>query len=345
MTACIRYLSAALPRINFIGVALLLILIAAFPAFAQKDNKAPAAFRDKLYDVQFVSDKEVFCLGYPGLILHSTDAGVTWEKIKIQTDEPFFAMDFIDPKTGWIVGRSGLIYNTTDGGKSWNKQETGLKEALFDVDFLDPLTGYVVGNFGTLLKTTDGGKTWVSSLLEIMASAAINSITMFDEQNGFIVGEYPLWETELSEEITEEHISNMFRTTNGGQTWVRIPTTVQKTLYCIVFQNDKVGYAAGNKGSLIMTQDGGETWTVQKTPYENVLMNFEISGDNIFITGTEGVLLKINESTVTQMDTKIFSWLCGISFGDENHGVLVGARGAILYTTDGGKSWIKQPIK
>jgi photosystem II stability/assembly factor-like uncharacterized protein len=60
---------------------------------------------------------------------------------------------------------------------------------------------------------------------------------------GFIIG---LW-------------GNLFRTSDGGDTWVKIPTNTDVNLYDIFFVNDKVGNCGGDP-HLLKSTDSGKTW-------------------------------------------------------------------------------------
>ena len=338
--------SAVRPRSAFfcaLAVALLVVALHPFVTFA--DKKAPAAYHDKLFDVFFLTDKEVFVVGYPGLILHSTDAGVTWESRTIVESEPLYAIDFPDDKHGWVVGRLGLIYKTSDRGKTWTRQKTGVDKHLFDVDFADAQHGIVVGHFGTILTTEDGGDTWVHHEFQLMNSATINGLQMTGPKTAVFVGEYPIWETELTDDVTVEQISAMWRTEDGGNTWSRMGGSPTKTLFDVYFIDEKTGYTVGVGGTLSMTEDGGETWKSLDTPHDNVLLKITRAEDAVYIAGTEGTALRVQGDKVTPLDTKIYTWLCGIGFGDKNHGVVVGGRGTLMYTADGGKTWTKHPIK
>ena len=342
----LRHANAVIPRLLIFVCVFTLFLTASFLAEAKQDGsqKTPSAFREKLFDVTFKSPTEAFVVGYPGVLLRTKDAGATWTRIKVPTDEPLFDIDFVDDKFGWIVGRNGLVLSTKDGGMTWAKQTTTVEQPLFAVHFFDQSKGIAVGHFGTIATTEDGGNTWKSEEFPLMRSAGIHNVFFFNADTGFFVGEYPYWETELSEDVTEDDISNMFKTTDGGKTWERVATNVPKTLYDILFINDNLGYAVGKKGTLIISHDGGETWKKLETPYDNLFTTLTHQGDRVFATGTEGVILEINGESVKMLNSKVFTWLSGIEFGDENHGIAVGARGAILYTADGGKTWKKQPI-
>jgi photosystem II stability/assembly factor-like uncharacterized protein len=55
------------------------------------------------------------------LLLHTTDGGRHWTRVKVDSDEPFFSyVRFTDEKHGWLAGRDSL-YRTEDGGKTWTR--------------------------------------------------------------------------------------------------------------------------------------------------------------------------------------------------------------------------------
>jgi photosystem II stability/assembly factor-like uncharacterized protein len=56
-----------------------------------------------------------------------------------------------------------------------------------------------------------------------------------------------------------------------GNSWVvRHQAPGGATLLNISFANENVGHAAGTKGRLLSTVDGGKTWGVQKAAYDDV---------------------------------------------------------------------------
>jgi photosystem II stability/assembly factor-like uncharacterized protein len=64
--------------------------------------------------------------GSPGTrILHSRDAGQTWEVLPTGQNLPIRAMSFVDDQLGWAVGELGTILATADGGRTWKRQRSG----------------------------------------------------------------------------------------------------------------------------------------------------------------------------------------------------------------------------
>ena len=64
--------------------------------------------------------------GDPGTrILHSPDAGRTWEFFDTKHTAPIRGLSFVDEKNGWAVGDFGTILQTKDGGTTWHRQKSG----------------------------------------------------------------------------------------------------------------------------------------------------------------------------------------------------------------------------
>lgn len=312
---------------------------------AAAEQNAPAvAFRDKIYDVMFIGESEAWAVGYPGLLLHSLDGGVSWQRQNGLTDQALFALDFIGDK-GWVVGRGGTLLTTVDGGKTWKKQEPLCSQPLFDVDFVDENHGWAVGNFGSLAITVDGGKTWDVREFEPMVNAAINAVYFISPTEGWLAGDYPLWDAALDEEVTAETISNLFHTTDGGQTWQLVKTDVSYALYDVLFTDNQTGWIVGSKGNLLKTTDGGETWTPLASQTKSHLFSLYQAGDTMWIAGADGVLLQVKNGQVSRVKSGAFTWLSAVAFSGEQRGIVVGGRGTILSTNDAGQSWQTYPIK
>lgn len=115
---------------------------------------------------------EGWSVGEEGVILHTIDAGKTWERQPTATRATLEAVVFTSPYEGWVVGHddrlpedaSGVVLFSKDGGISWKRILAGEVPALFSVQFAGN-RGWLLGkaNYrfpGGMLETKDGGLTW-----------------------------------------------------------------------------------------------------------------------------------------------------------------------------------------
>ena len=328
-----------------IGIVAAFFLLVANLAAQEKAPTQTVELRDKIYDVKFVSDREAWAIGYPGLLLHTTDAGETWERMTGITDQALFALDFVGGTHGWIVGRGGSLLTTTDGGKTWQAKTPICTEPLFDVDFVDQTHGVAVGYFGQIWTTIDGGQSWTKHVIELMNNASLNAVCMISPTEAWIAGEAPLFELQYNDKLTSAQITNLYHTTDGGQTWQIARSGTNYTLYDIYFRDAQRGWAAGARGALIATEDGGKTWRNIPTGVNGLLLKIGPAKDALWIVGTEGLVLKIVDQKTQLVDLKAYTWLDAINFSSAGHGLIVGGRGSIFSTPDGGNSWKKFPVK
>lgn len=73
--------------------------------------------------VTFVDPLNGWAVGEPvdkkGVILRTTDGGVSWSPQRSGTACRLNAVYFLDGKHGWVAGSNGTILTTTDGGEEW----------------------------------------------------------------------------------------------------------------------------------------------------------------------------------------------------------------------------------
>ncbi|MFW6169489.1 MAG: YCF48-related protein [Planctomycetota bacterium] len=73
-----------------------------------------------------VLENHVWIAGSPGtVVLHSADAGQTWDVFRTDQQVPLHAISFVDPNRGWAAGALGTILATRDGGHTWRQQRSG----------------------------------------------------------------------------------------------------------------------------------------------------------------------------------------------------------------------------
>ncbi len=105
-----------------------------------------------------------------------------------------------------------------------------------------------------------------------------------------------------------------------------------------------VAVAAPDGGSTRSLEPGHEdSWEAPEPDLYGVVAR----GDRIWAVGYWGTVLRSEDAgqTWTAVQTPTHTTLYGVSFADDRHGWAVGARGAVLRTTDGGASWTLQTVR
>jgi hypothetical protein len=144
-------------------------------------------------------------------ICRSTNGGLDWEGILVDTVYWVYGVYFTSANTGYIAGyrgrdatpnvyyHEGQVFKTTNGGNNWVLKLADSSSIFTSLFFVDQNTGFVVGTHsGTLGKTTDAGESWRISRDVIFAG--MWSVYFADANTGVAVGE-----------------NYIIRTTNGGE--------------------------------------------------------------------------------------------------------------------------------
>jgi photosystem II stability/assembly factor-like uncharacterized protein len=310
-----------------------------------------------LWDVFFVNSDTGYAVGgnmatgYQGIVLRTTDGGITWTSQDIPTNRALYGVFFTNDSTGMAVGQDGMILRTTDCGETWTSLEIETPTFLMGVFFTDDSSGVVVGlraDTSRILRTTDAGKTWSpQEHPEVIGVIAYMSAVCFcDSLNGWVVGQK----------------GAILRTRDGGITWTK-QSPVTYWPFFSVFSIDTNTAWAGHLGAdIYYTSNGGDTWTRQQTgiatsPWDIFFINndtgYVVCGwcntcgsecgsepepeDGSFILRTTN---GGDEWTIQKHDLTILG-LYGIVFTDDSTGIIVGSGGTILTTKTGGITWIE----
>ena len=297
-------------------------------------------------------------------ILFSDDGGENWSlKFNGATlggDSIFDRMEyledlcFLDPLTGYVVGDSGMIFKTTDGGTNWSllQQE---KDYLFkSVCFIDSSVGYVAGGTGVLtfghyykrsnlsedgiiLKTTDGGQSWQRVFSD---TSLVIDIFFHDANLGWAIT-YSLWLVDYSETDSKVFV---YKTTDGGETWLRkVDGDSLTPLLCnIHFSDDNNGWIVGAWGVGLRTTDGGDSWSKQYLPTEELVDVFCMDSMHIFSVGTDHGILETIDSGINWIHrdstTLPGGTIRNLYFINTDTGMFVQSQ-VLFRTSDKGETW------
>jgi len=119
--------------------------------------------RAMLTGVSFPDARHGWAVGHDGVILATTDGGLTWKRqdAGIDLESVYLDVHFRDVANGFAVGAYGKFMVTTDGGKTWTAAHPSDDEVHYNrLTAGADGTLYLAGEGGLLLISHDGGKLW-----------------------------------------------------------------------------------------------------------------------------------------------------------------------------------------
>ncbi|HEY6953550.1 MAG TPA: S8 family serine peptidase, partial [Bacteroidota bacterium] len=236
-----------------------------FPAFPLWENIQSPTFLP-LFTVSAVDRNVVWTAGgdgqtTPPVVLRSVDSGSTWiDATGNLSGVGLYCMNAVDSLRAWVGTGDGRIYATTDGGTSWTNQVYPPPQSPFidGIKFFGSLNGYALGDPATgnqfvILHTTNGGSTWTH-----MTGEPVGLSGEAGWNNSF-------WWTDSLHGWFGTNKSRIWRTVNGGATWLSGPTPSSSSI-AVAFADNARGLAGYSDGSLSKTTDGGATWSPLTSP-------------------------------------------------------------------------------
>ncbi len=211
---------------------------------------------------------------------------------------------------------------------------------------------WLLSEEGIVLRSTNLGESWkvmrffVSGTTQKYVPATLTDLTMTDERTGFITGRRGL----------------LLRTTDGGATWkqssvanydgARQDVSSFDDINRIAFRNAKEGIAVCNRGTFLVTLDGGQTWVkkgvaqarVDRSYADLLDVSFNEAGQP-YVAGGLGLVL------FSQTDFK--NWKArragenvakrALHAGKERL-LLVGDADRVLFSADAGQRWQRSQL-
>ena len=218
---------------------------------------------EHLYAVAFADSRHGWAVGRSGTILR-TDDGERWAAQSSGTTKHLFMVEAIDEKDAWAVGDWGVILHTENGGITWRDRSLRVDRILYSIDFADRETGWMVGEMGGVFHTRDGGTTWTEQ--SSGTDKTLFSVKALSAERAWAVGIDGL----------------ILRTADGGSSWQALrgvagSTGIEDAASFDLFENPGLyeidvvgehGYVVGDIGTVLLSEDGGESWKPAPLPAE-----------------------------------------------------------------------------
>jgi photosystem II stability/assembly factor-like uncharacterized protein len=124
--------------------------------------------------------------------------------------------------------------------------------------------------------------------------------------------------------------------------WTKMNSSITQPLMSVAFYSDQIGYAVGDWGKVLKTEDGGQTWTQKAiTNVSQANMEVElIDAQTLFVITFSGIYKSTNGGTSWNeiYPNLASSFLKDVEFTTSTVGFLA-TLGSIAKTTDGGATW------
>jgi photosystem II stability/assembly factor-like uncharacterized protein len=277
-------------------------------------------------------------VGLFGLLLESTNDGLTWKRIESGRSEHLYAVSITPAGRCVAVGEGEDVLIKEKPGNPWHGT-SGITFPLrgaslrffYDVLMTDETTGYA-GGYAVLAKTEDGGVSW-RRIWDAVDDGTWNKLpqwrTLCNKQDGIVwgVGSYSLSATISTKGDGVESMPNLstgglhmtwlnehtgvvcdlegsiWRSDDGGISWHRV-LAGKDALWETSFGDPTCGYACGEAGKIFTTKDGGNNWKLEDSGVEVPLRAVQaLSADVALAGGNDGVLLRTADGGITWVRT------------------------------------------
>ena len=262
--------------------------------------------------VSFPTATQGWAVGNDGVVLHSSDAGVTWHK---QLDGREIG--------ALLVKHYGALASAEPGNEQWpllvaegeRLIAQGADKPLLDVWFANDRLGYVIGVFNLILRTEDGGQSWTpfQDRTDNPQGFHLNAIASTGDAL-YIAGEQGL----------------LLKWDDAQQRFAAVQTPYQGSFFGVL---GKPGEALvyGLRGNVLRSTDGGFSWTPLDSGVRVSITAGLVDGRGNYRLFTQGGQMLVSQGAGAQLhlvQQPAPTPVTGVTQSADGALVVVGSRGA-----------------
>lgn len=275
-----------------------------------------------------------------GKIHRSIDGGETWTFFQTSYNEGFVDVDFPSSQVGYVCGGSSFgaeteyIMKSIDGGSTWNTVFSNTNGDPFfyyftKLNFLNNDTGFVAPMNGPLFRTLDGGNSFEQLAPIVPNLLAITSIEVNSNSELFVCAK-------LSEGPGLFSFS-IYKSVDLGNSWVLVHSLEENGVSTIFFYDENRGYAVGDNGMFLSTNNAGMTWNeVFLSPFTDMTALDFTTPEIGYINNAGSISKTVNGGQSWELQNiSPLTIIRHIEFANDTIGYALGDLG-IYKTTNGG---------
>ncbi|MGJ7512873.1 WD40/YVTN/BNR-like repeat-containing protein [Pseudomonas baetica] len=267
-----------------------------------------------LVKVRFIDDVEGWAVGHAGVVLHTRDGGLSWNK----------QLDGVQAAEIELQEAKQATEGSDDGEKAQERLtqaqqlvDDGPDKPLLDVLFLDAKNGLVVGAYGLAFVTHDGGFSWQSIRSRIDNPNGLHLYSI--ERVGgdlFIAGEQ----------------GTLLRSSDEGKTFEPLTSPYEGTTFGLQATNSSSILAFGLRGKAFESKDRGDTWQSLDTLQPVTLTSgLRLADGSVLLTDESGRVLRFSGGNTKAVVLQIAqpSYFTGMAQAANGNLIISSARGML----------------
>lgn len=263
-----------------------------------------------LHDVFFLNENYGAVVGDSSTILLTTNGGMSWQAITINTKNDLQSVEIIGIDTLLVAAGTyfeGEVYLTTNGGADWELVAEGIDLAKSGDD-------YFALNSETILRSEDKGETWDTTDIQIGGTTLLERLHFPKGKVGYAIGNISGFAS---------YSTFVYRSVDEGQSWV--------SLFTPDFPNSNAYTAAA-----FPSADTAYIFTNQQVRFLPGPLNQLTKAYNFYFDSVQTQQWRFDSEIVND---SLPTYMYDAQFFDTQTGYAVGENGNIYKTTNGGVDW------